>query len=128
MKRFLFLALLGVSTLGVSTPVPAAGERATATPSAAEIAHLLDYLSNSGCQFERNGRWHGAAEARAHLERKLRYGKKSNPDPSAEHFIRHAATGSSVSGKPYRVRCPGQPVVASAQWFGAELRRRRAGD
>lgn len=120
MKRFLFLALLVALS-----PVLAADARPAATPAAAEINHLLDYLSQSRCQFERNGRWHGAQEARGHIERKLRYVKKSSKDPSAEFFIQHAATGSSVTGKPYQVRCPGEPVVASADWFRTELQRFR---
>jgi hypothetical protein len=123
MKRFLFLALLAASAPGFS-----ADKRPAPTAAAAEIEHLLDYLSQSRCQFERNGRWHSAAEARAHLERKLRHGRKSHDDPTAEYFIQHAATGSSLSGKAYQVRCPGKPVVVSADWFGAELRRLRAGD
>ena len=120
MQRFLYLALL-VAT----APALAADERPAPTPAAAEINHLLDYLSQSRCQFERNGRWHGAREARGHIERKLRHVRKSSKDPSAEVFIQHAATGSSITGKPYQVRCPGDPVVASADWFRAELQRFR---
>jgi hypothetical protein len=121
MKRFLFLALLGASTT-----VLAANERATPTPSAAEITHLLDYLSNSRCQFERNGRRHGPAEARGHLERKLRHARRQDAGLSAEAFIAQAATGSSLTGKPYQVRCPGAPALPSADWFRAELQRFRA--
>ena len=103
-----------------------AAETKDASAAPREIAHLLDYLGQSRCQFERNGRWHGAGEARSHLERKLRHVRKRDADASAEEFITHAATGSSLSGKPYQVRCPGQPVVPSAQWFRAELERFRA--
>lgn len=120
MQRFLVLALLLATA-----PVLAADKQPAPTAAAAEINHLLDYLAQSRCQFERNGRWHGAGAARAHLERKLRHGKKRHKDPSAEYFIEHAATGSSLTGKPYQVRCPGDAVVASADWFRAELQRYR---
>jgi hypothetical protein len=124
MSAFLRACLLGLAlgpAVGLAAPRPA-------TPAQDEIAALLDHLSQSRCQFQRNGRWHGAGEARAHLERKLRHLRKRIAQPSAEQFIAHAATGSSLSGKPYQVRCPAAPLTASADWFGAELRRLRAAD
>jgi hypothetical protein len=33
----------------------------------AEVDALLGKLESSGCQFNRNGSWHSAAEAKAHL-------------------------------------------------------------
>ena len=33
----------------------------------AEIEQLLARLVSSGCQFERNGSWHDAKEARSHI-------------------------------------------------------------
>jgi hypothetical protein len=33
-----------------------------------EIAHLLDYVGQSGCQFNRNGSWHDSKAAREHLQ------------------------------------------------------------
>ena len=121
--RACLLTLALGPALGLAAPTAAAP-----APAQDEIAGLLEHLSQSDCQFQRNGRWHGADEARAHLERKLRHLRKRIAQPSAEQFIAHAATGSSLSGKPYQVRCPDAPVTASADWFGAELRRLRAGD
>lgn len=112
------LLLPGLAVAAPKKPAPAPAQR--------EIQHLLDYLGHSRCQFERNGRWHGPAEARGHLERKLRHARKQDAGLSAETFIAHAASASSLSGKPYRVRCPGQDVVASGDWFRAELERFRA--
>jgi hypothetical protein len=124
MSLFLRVCLLTLAlgpAFGLAAPTTAAP-----VPARDEIASLLDHLSQSRCQFERNGRWHGADEARAHLERKLRHLRKRIARPSAEQFIAHAATGSSLSGKPYQVRCPSAVATASADWFGAELRRLRA--
>ena len=44
---------------------------------------------------------------------------------SAEQFIERAASQSSMSGKPYRIHCPGQPEQTAAAWFGARLQALR---
>ena len=38
-----------------------------------EIGQLLAALETSGCEFLRNGQWHDARAARAHIEAKYRY-------------------------------------------------------
>jgi hypothetical protein len=119
MKGFLLLIL----ALGAGHAFAASA----AVPPAAEIEHLLDYLSDSNCEFQRNGRWHDSGDARAHLQRKLQHARKRQPGLTAEQFIEHVASGSSLSGKPYQVRCAGAPTVTGAAWFRAELQRRRAG-
>lgn len=90
-------------------------------PAEAEIESLIDALSTSGCEFERNGRWHGAERATAHLRRKYDWLRKRDLAPDAETFIERAASESSVSGQAYRVRCPGRPVVPSSEWFSGRL-------
>lgn len=93
----------------------------------AEIHHLLVYLERSGCEFFRNGRWHPAADARQHLERKYRYLVEKRLVSSAEDFIARAASESSMSGRPYQVRCGTAAPVPSARWLTDELRRYRSG-
>jgi hypothetical protein len=92
----------------------------------AEIDHLLDALGRSGCQFQRNGSWHAAAEARSHLQRKRDYLKKRDAITSTEGFIAQAATRSSMSGKSYHVRCGDAPMQSSQAWLTNELRVYRA--
>ena len=41
-----------------------------------EIAMLLDALGTSDCRFYRNGSWHSASDAQAHLTRKYEYLRK----------------------------------------------------
>jgi hypothetical protein len=97
---------------------------ALAAPSAAaqrEIKGLMDALSASSCEFQRNGTWHGRDEARKHLQRKYDYLLKRNLADTAEQFIDRAASKSSISGRAYQVRCPGQPVQPAATWFRAKL-------
>jgi hypothetical protein len=91
-----------------------------------EISHLLQYLEASKCAFYRNGTWHSSLEARAHLEEKYRYLKSRSGVVSAEDFLAHAATASSISGTPYQVRCDGKETVGSAKWLETELLRYRA--
>ena len=117
-SRTVRLALAGFGlALGMAAPAlaepPAQAQR--------EIAQLIGALGQSGCQFQRNGSWYPAGEAQAHLRRKYEYLRKRDMVATAEQFIERAGTQSSMSGKPYAVRCAGQAAVPSAQWLGARL-------
>jgi len=79
-----------------------------------EIQHLLQYVENSGCEFERNGTVFDSKEARSHIERKYDY-VKSRVDET-EDFIKYAATESSISGRKYTVTCNGNKQT-SAEWL-----------
>lgn len=98
-----------------------------ATPDAAraEVAHLLDAVEKSQCKFNRNGSWHDASAAKAHLQKKFEYLDKKDLVPDAERFIERGAAKSSTSGKPYQMQCAGVPAVTSADWLTAELKRIR---
>jgi hypothetical protein len=91
-----------------------------------EIASLIGALDGSSCRFQRNGSWHDAAEARAHLQRKYDYLLKKDKVDTAEQFIERAASRSSMSGQPYRIACPGQPEQTAASWFGSRLQALRS--
>lgn len=105
--------------------VPAFGAELSAT-SKEEIAHLFSYLEKSGCEFYRNGTWAKGNEASAHLQKKYQYLLGRGLVSSAESFIARAASQSSMSGKPYQVRCGTSGVVESGPWFKAELASYRA--
>ena len=106
----------------VTLLLPLEAGAAPSPQAAREIAGLMDALSSSRCEFNRNGAWHDAARARAHLQRKYDYLLKKNLVDTAEQFIDRAASRSSISGKAYRVRCPGKAEQDSAAWFRAQLR------
>jgi hypothetical protein len=91
-----------------------------------EITHLLDFVGQSGCQFNRNGSWHDSKAARDHLQDKYDYLQRRNLAPDAKAFIERAATESSFSHTAYQVRCGKGPTITSAQWLNAELARYRA--
>jgi hypothetical protein len=121
-SRILAMALALVAALATW----AAGADSSARDAPREIEHLLRYLVESKCAFNRNGTWYGAPAARAHLEEKYQYLKRRSAVVTAEDFLAHAATASSISGRAYQVRCEGKDPVATAAWLEAELRRYRA--
>jgi hypothetical protein len=88
-----------------------------------EIQHLLQFVENSGCEFERNGKVYDSVEARSHIEKKYDY-VRSYIDET-EDFIKYAATESSISGRKYHVIC-GDRKLTSADWLHKELLRYRA--
>jgi hypothetical protein len=118
--RLLAASLLAtISLAAAAAPTPPAVR--------AEIDALMAKMSASNCQFERNGSWHNAADARQHLLRKLDYIEKRRETlASAEQFIDVAASKSSFSGKPYRVKCDAAEPVNSQVWLNRELKALRA--
>jgi hypothetical protein len=112
-KRVLAVLLAGACIATFAGPTPA--------PVRTEIEALLFRLQASGCQFQRNGSWYGSAEARTHLLRKLDAVEARGTLQSTEQFIALAASRSSFSGKPYRVRCGGADPVESGQWLTSQL-------
>lgn len=119
-SRLTLVAILACASAGVlAGPTPA--------PVRAEIDALLGRISASNCQFERNRSWHNAADARTHLLRKLAYiEKRSETITRTEQFIEYAASKSSFTGRPYRVRCDNGEPVDSRAWLTRELQALRS--
>nr|WP_315474159.1 DUF5329 domain-containing protein [uncultured Rhodoferax sp.] len=86
-----------------------------------EVDALLRTLQYSRCQFNRNGQWYSAGEATAHLKSKLEYLHAKETINSTEDFIELAASNSSLSGVPYKVKCGDQGVVTSHKWLTEQL-------
>ena len=107
------------------TPLVSAANPSPATQE--EIRILLDSVGKSQCEFFRNGQWQGAAMARSHLERKYDYLVRKGMVSTAEEFIERAGSGSSMSGKPYQIRCGADKAVPSAQWLSTQLQAHRQG-
>lgn len=103
------------------------GSEAFAAPGAnasREIDHLLSFVASSPCRFVRGGTEHPGAEARDHLLRKLDVARPMLS--TADQFIDHVATGSSLTGEAYKVRC-GTRELTSKEWLRTELERLRRG-
>jgi len=102
---------------------------ARATPPApvqAEVNQLLESIATSGCEFFRNGSWHDAKQAQLHLRYKYEALAARNQIGTAEDFIEKAATRSSLSGRPYAIRCGDGIIVTTNQWLRDELARLRS--
>ena len=87
-----------------------------------EIKHIIEYIENSKCSFIRNGSEYNTKEALVHILNKYEYTKRWIK--SAEDFIKYTATKSSMSGRPYTVRCDGQEILCG-EWLSEELNRFR---
>ena len=113
-----------VHALAIVAMLACASATADPAPPAvrAEIEALLVRLQAPGCQFFRNGSWHSGTEAQAHLRRKLEYIEDKNRVRTTEDFINRAASASSSSGEPYRVRCGASPAVESKVWLQDQLK------
>jgi hypothetical protein len=91
----------------------------------AEISYLLTSMGASGCEFYRNGSWHDAQTAQAHLQGKYATLVSMDRIKTAEDFIDQAATRSSLTGKAYAVRCGQDAPVSSSSWLYGLLSRYR---
>lgn len=119
------------TSIGLLLALPAtfAGVAAGAGPpnaTQAEVKRLLDFVAASGCAFERNGIWHDAAAARAHMAHKYEFLAARGLIVTTEDFIDKAATRSSLSGQAYQVKCPTSTPMGAGQWLRAALVRLRA--
>jgi hypothetical protein len=110
--------LLGLSLLPVALAKPPADAES-------EINYLLSYIENSGCDFYRNGTWYDSKKARTHLHDKYDVLVAGNRINTAEDFIEKTASESSLSGRPYEVRCGAGDVVPSNRWLRDALARYR---
>ena len=115
------IAIFGCALL---LALPLVGRAAPSVKAKAEITGLMDALAKSGCQFQRNGEWHDATQARAHLQRKYDYLLEKDRVDTSEQFIQRAASTSSLSGRAYRVKCASKEQDAAA-WFGEQLQQLR---
>ncbi len=121
-SALLGFVLVGSSLLGL-TPVWANEQGLVRN----EVISLLGLVEHSGCSFMRNGSWHSAVDARKMLEHKLNDAMRDPTNlPSAEHFIAKLASRSSMSGKPYQVKCADAKTVESGPWLMNKLTELRA--
>jgi hypothetical protein len=110
---------LGLGLLPVARGAPPAAAQT-------EIDYLLRSVERSGCEFYRNGSWYDAKKAQAHLRSKYEILAASGQINTAEDFIDKAATESSLSGRPYMMRCSSLEAVTTNQWLHDALTCYRA--
>lgn len=79
-----------------------------------EISYLLNFIGESGCTFIRNGKEYPSLKAREHLTYK--YNHVKSRIKTADLFIDKIASKSSISKKPYEVRCNSGRIMAG-EWL-----------
>lgn len=87
-----------------------------------EINFLLSFMEESDCIFVRNGKEYPGKEASAHLSKKYNYAKSRIK--SSEDFIARIASQSSISKKPYSVRCK-DSSQSTKEWLTNSLMNHR---
>ena len=89
----------------------------------AKIAHLIDAIRNApdGTRFIRNGTEYGSEKAADHLQAKYRHGKEHAG--TAELFIEHIASRSSMTGVPYRIKFADGKMATAHEFFIQELKK-----
>lgn len=112
-----------VFVLSLMAPMLASAALNTQSP---DIGALIARVAQSrDVVFIRNGSDHSAAEAAAHLQRKL--AASHGRITTAEQFIDVLGTRSSLTGIAYRVRFADGREVESAVWLRRLLLEIRAG-
>ncbi len=91
-----------------------------------EINHLLEFVSNTTCQYERNCSFYDGVRAEQHIKKKYEYFK--DRIHSAEDFIKYSATKSTISGNQYKIHCADMAVQNSSDWLLDELKKYRDSD
>ncbi|MGQ8365846.1 DUF5329 family protein [Glaciecola sp. 1036] len=109
MKKYLFSLLISLFSISAIAN----------TDSLDEINHLLSFVENTNCKYERNGKIHTGAEAVEHIKKKYDYYK--DDIVTAEDFVKYAATKSKMSGKFYWVQCDSNSRIKSKDWLLREL-------
>ncbi|HSQ04393.1 MAG TPA: DUF5329 domain-containing protein [Burkholderiales bacterium] len=115
-----------VLVLGLALVIAPAARADLPAPVQQEIDHLIRYIGDSGCAFERNGTWSNAKAAQSHVRSKYDFLVKLGMIDTAQDFIDKAATQSSLSGQPYEVRCGRDSTTPTSFWLSSELARYRA--
>lgn len=89
-----------------------------------EINHLLDFVEQTDCRYNRNGTIHNGAEARVHIQKKYDY--YQDKIKTAEDFIEYSATKSMISGRKYTINCANEAEQFSHDWLINELTQYRS--
>lgn len=105
--RYLIAPILLSISLALRADVPAAQKE--------EVEYLLRFVELTDCTIIRNGTRHDGGEAVAHILKKYDYFR--DRIDSTEAFIDYAASRSTLSGRSYRVECPGKAPRPTRQWL-----------
>lgn len=104
----------------ISQPAPTSDDASRQLTEEEKIERLIAHVEGmQGAAFIRNGESHDTHEAAAHLRKKWQAaGERIS---TAEEFIEHLASKSSLSGKAYEIRRPDGSVVEAAPYLRERL-------
>lgn len=89
-----------------------------------EVDHLIEFVSNTPCQIDRNWTNHSGTEAIVHIQQKYDYFKDNIQ--TTEQFIEYSAAKSTMTGRDYLLKCKGQRSIKTRDWLKQELQKYRA--
>ena len=106
--------------LALAAEAPAADEPKKKPTEAQKIEALIGVVAGlKDATFVRNGTEYSAKDAADHMRRKWKSG--GDDIKTARQFIEHAASKSSVSGKPYFIRFKDGREVESGKFLSEKL-------
>lgn len=114
-KAICAASLIGIAFVAVAQAMPKEGSE--------EVNKLISSVSSSECQFERNGIWYNGRDAASHLKTKFNATEKRLQ--TAEQFIQFVASSSSITKKPYKIRC-GEKASDARVWLSQKLKELRS--
>jgi hypothetical protein len=85
-----------------------------------KIYKLIKIVEESNLIFIRNNSEYTNIEASNHLRKKYEYSKEKLN--SAEEFIKHIASRSSITGKPYLIKKPNNEIFEAEKWLIIQLK------
>lgn len=115
-------ALFALTLLALA---PLAARAAPSADESAAIDHLIAFVRESKLEFIRNGVSYPGPAAADHLATK--YAAVKDRLSTADEFIDHVASKSSMTGQPYMIVWPDGTQSTAADWLHEELKKYRKG-
>ena len=80
-----------------------------------EVQYLINFVKESPCILERNGKQYQGDKSAPHIQKKYDYYK--DKIKTTEQFIELSATKSLMSGRYYMVTCGDEKAIKTQQWL-----------
>ena len=119
MIRALLLLLCAACGSSIPDDLPDPPPRKSGLTETQKIERLIAAVEESDLVFIRNGLEHDAPGAASHLRRK--WSRAKDRIKTAEQFIEHIASRSSLSGRAYTVRLADGTEQETGVWLRARL-------
>ena len=131
MNRIFFILLFFMSALVLSshasnTKCKTAWQQTKTLNEKQKIEWLIACIAKQEGSFIRNGSEYTPSQAAEHL--RMKWQKGGDKIKTAQDFIKHLASTSSVSGKPYQIQLKNGQRVNVGALLNAELKRISAND